>query len=119
LPGSATSSVSPVSNDEVARLSGRSPETIRHYEKLGLLEALFRSSNGHRLYDIDAVDRLGFIRHGLKLGLDLRTIGELLALADHPDAAPVHGWLADRRKHHTTAVENSYALTDGSRSAGA
>lgn len=71
---------------EVARLSGCSPETIRHYEKVGLLEAPLRSSSGYRVYDIDAVDRLGFIRHGRELGLDLRTIGELLALADHPDA---------------------------------
>ena len=71
---------------EVARLSGCSPETIRHYEKLGLLEPPARSSSGYRLYDIDAVDRLGFIRHGRELGLDLRTIGELLGLADHPDA---------------------------------
>jgi DNA-binding transcriptional MerR regulator len=71
---------------EVARFSGCSPETIRHYEKLGLLEAPLRSSNGYRLYDIHAVDRVGFIRHGRELGLDLRTIGELLALADHPDA---------------------------------
>lgn len=71
---------------EVAKLSGCSPETIRHYEKLGLLEAPLRSSRGYRRYDVDAVDRLGFIRHGRELGLDLRTIGELLALADHPDA---------------------------------
>lgn len=71
---------------EVARLSGCSPETIRHYEKLGLLEAPLRSSSGYRRYDVDSVDRLGFIRHGRELGLDLRSIGELLALADHPDA---------------------------------
>lgn len=71
---------------EVARLSGCSPETIRHYEKVGLLEAPLRSSSGYRVYDIDGVDRLGFIRRGRELGLDLRTIGELLALADHPDA---------------------------------
>ncbi|AGA34081.1 Transcriptional regulator, MerR family [Thioalkalivibrio nitratireducens DSM 14787] len=71
---------------EVARLSGCSPETIRHYEKLGLLETPLRSTSGYRRYDVAAVDRLGFIRHGRELGLDLRAIGELLALADHPDA---------------------------------
>ena len=71
---------------EVARLSGCSPETIRHYEKVGLLEAPLRSSSGYRVYDIDAVDRLGFIRHGRELGLDLCTIGKVLALADDPDA---------------------------------
>ncbi len=71
---------------EVARLSGCSPETIRHYEKLKLLEPPKRGANGYRLYTEEAINRLGFIRHGRALGLDLQTISELLALADDPDA---------------------------------
>jgi DNA-binding transcriptional MerR regulator len=71
---------------EVARSSGCSPETIRHYEKLGLLEPPRRGANGYRRYSSDAIDRLGFIRHGRDLGLDLATIRELLRLADDPEA---------------------------------
>ena len=71
---------------EVARLSGCSPETIRHYEKLRLFNAPQRGENGYRYYTDDAVRRLGFIRHGRALGLDLATIRELLELADDPEA---------------------------------
>lgn len=71
---------------ELAALSGCSPETIRHYERLGLLATPQRTANGYRLYNADTADRLGFIRHGRELGLDLHTIRELLALADNPDA---------------------------------
>lgn len=88
---------------EVARLSGCSPETIRHYEKLKLLEPPLRAANGYRYYSAEAVKRLGFIRHGRALGLDLETISELLALADDPDADCVG---ADRiASHHLQLVE--------------
>lgn len=71
---------------ELAGSSGCSPETIRHYERLGLLARPQRTANGYRLYSPETADRLGFIRHGRELGLDLQTIRELLALADNPDA---------------------------------
>lgn len=71
---------------EVAKRSGCSPETIRHYEKLGLLAPPSRAANGYREYSPEAVKRLGFIRNGRNLGLDLDTIRQLLELADQPDA---------------------------------
>ncbi|QEW06139.1 MerR family transcriptional regulator [Nitrincola iocasae] len=70
----------------VATLTGCSAETIRHYEKLGLLQAPARSAQGYRYYDHQALQRIGFIRHGRSLGLDLHSIQELLNLADNPDA---------------------------------
>ncbi|MFO8154324.1 MerR family DNA-binding transcriptional regulator [Thioalkalivibrio sp.] len=48
---------------EVASPSGCSPETIRHYEKPGLLGTPYRTSSGYRLYGTNAVARLGFIRN--------------------------------------------------------
>lgn len=71
---------------EVARASGCSVETIRHYEKLGLLKPPKRGDNGYRYYTAEAVKQLGFIRHGRDLGLDLHSIHELLNLTAHPDA---------------------------------
>lgn len=76
----------PLRIGDVAQRSGCSPETIRHYEKLGLLQPPQRSANGYRLYTLEAVKRLGFIRNGRALGLDLDTIRELLELAEQPDA---------------------------------
>lgn len=88
---------------EVARLSGCSAETIRHYEKLELLEAPRRGVNGYRYYTGADIKRLGFIRHGRDLGLDLKTIRELLNLSDDPDA-DCGG--ADRiASHHLQRIE--------------
>ncbi|KDE39130.1 MAG: MerR family transcriptional regulator [Nitrincola lacisaponensis] len=71
---------------QVAGLTGCSVESIRHYEKLGLLRPPKRSAQGYRYYDQHSVERIGFIRHGRALGLDLHTIQALLNLADNPDA---------------------------------
>ncbi len=71
---------------DVARLSGCSRESIRHYETIGLLAAPWRAANGYRYYDHRAIRELGFIRHGRELGLELDTIRQLLALAREPDA---------------------------------
>ncbi|HDZ46576.1 hypothetical protein LCGC14_0640120 [marine sediment metagenome] len=70
---------------QVATRTGCSPESIRHYEKLGLLVAPQRGEQGYRHYDQASLERIGFIRHGRSLGLDLHSIQELLALSDHPD----------------------------------
>ncbi len=70
---------------EVATRTGCSPESIRHYEKLGLLPPPSRGEQGYRYYDQAAVERISFIRHGRHLGLDLHSIQELLTLSDHPD----------------------------------
>ncbi|MCC5809999.1 MAG: helix-turn-helix domain-containing protein [Ectothiorhodospiraceae bacterium] len=72
---------------EVARQTGCTPETIRHYERLGLLPKPLRGSNGYRYYDSEAVRRLGFIRRCRDLGLDLGAIRELVELAAQPEAS--------------------------------
>lgn len=69
----------------LAKLTGCKIETIRYYERIGLLPPPHRSSGGHRLYDRRARDRLMFIRHGRDLGFPLDAIRELLDLADVPE----------------------------------
>jgi DNA-binding transcriptional MerR regulator len=69
----------------LAAETGCKIETIRYYERAGLLTSPERSSGGHRLYDRRARNRLMFIRHGRDLGFPLEAIRELLALADDPD----------------------------------
>jgi DNA-binding transcriptional MerR regulator len=56
-------------------------ETIRYYEKIGLLPAPGRTAGGFRVYDEEHRRRLGFIRHGRDLGLSIDAIRELLGLA--------------------------------------
>jgi hypothetical protein len=64
-----------------ARASVR-PDTIRYYERTGLLPAPARTAGYHRRYDERALDRLQFIRGAKRLGLRLDAIAELLELRD-------------------------------------
>lgn len=66
-----------------------SPDTIRFYEKEGLLPAPQRTASGHRVYGHEAFVRLQFVRKARGIGLTLRDIGEILRLRDegHPEAA--------------------------------
>lgn len=59
---------------EMARLAGVSPDTLRHYERKGLLPAPRRSQNGYREYHYSLLDRVRMIRRALSVGF---TIDEL------------------------------------------
>ena len=67
---------------ELAAAVGMPPDTIRYYEKAGLLPAPARTAAGYRAYDHAAVDRLKFIQGAQRLGLRLTDIAELLAIRD-------------------------------------
>lgn len=67
---------------ELAAATDLSTETIRYYEKAGLLPAPARTPAGYRTYGPEAVDRLQFIRGAQRLGLRLEDIGNLLAIRD-------------------------------------
>jgi DNA-binding transcriptional MerR regulator len=66
----------------LARRVGVSPDTIRYYERAGLLPEPRRSATGYRQYGPAAVDRLRFIQGAQRLGLRLREIRDLLAVRD-------------------------------------
>ncbi len=70
---------------KVSQLAERarvSADTVRYYEKEGLLAEPERTRSGYRLYDEDAVERLHFIRGAQTLGLKLGDIKELLSIRD-------------------------------------
>lgn len=67
----------------VAEQSGVSIETIRYYERRGLLPAPPRTASGYRQYTPDAVQRLRFIKRAQELGFSLEEIRELLDLRVH------------------------------------
>jgi DNA-binding transcriptional MerR regulator len=66
----------------LAGQAGLSADTIRYYERVGLLPRPARSPAGYRLYDQTAVGRLRLIKGAQRAGLRLREIGELLQVAD-------------------------------------
>jgi len=66
---------------ELARASGVGVETIRFWERAGLLPAPPRSPSGRRLFGPEAVERLRFVRHARALGFPLEEVRTLLAMA--------------------------------------
>ncbi len=65
---------------QVARRAGVGVETVRFYEREGLLEEPPRRASGYRQYSEQVVKRLHFIKHAQKLGFSLKEITELLLL---------------------------------------
>jgi len=71
---------------KVAKQSGVGVETVRFYERQGLIDQPPRTSSGYRQYPDETVRRILFIRHAKVLGFSLKEIGELLTLQSDPDA---------------------------------
>lgn len=67
---------------ELARLTGVSPDTLRHYERLKLLAVPRRSSGNYRLYPPDTVDRVRLIRRALAVGFSLPELARILKVRD-------------------------------------
>lgn len=67
---------------ELADLAGVNKETIRFYEKSGLLADPNRTDGGYRQYSLKDLERLVFIKNAKELGFSLMEVKELLAIAD-------------------------------------
>ena len=69
----------------LARRTGAKVETIRYYERIGLMPEPGRTEGGQRRYGEAELDRLAFIRHARQLGFTLEAVRELLDLSDSPE----------------------------------
>jgi MerR family mercuric resistance operon transcriptional regulator len=74
----------PLTIGQVANRAGVGIETVRFYEREGLLEEPARKESGYRQYEDDVVARLRFIKRAKELGFSLKEIKELLALRVDP-----------------------------------
>jgi MerR family mercuric resistance operon transcriptional regulator len=74
-----------LSRGRLANRSGVNGETIRYYEKIGLMPDPMRSAGGHRIYERSHLKRLSFIRRTRELGFTLKEIRGLLGLVDGGD----------------------------------
>jgi len=72
---------------EFSLRTGVNVETIRYYERIGLLPKPPRTSGRHRAYDPSHVQRLRFVRRSRELGFSLDEIRALLALAERGEDA--------------------------------
>jgi DNA-binding transcriptional MerR regulator len=66
----------------LARSLGLNADTLRYYERLGLLPPIERNPAGYRVYDQDSADRVRFIKGVQRMGLRLKDIKELLEVRD-------------------------------------
>lgn len=96
---------------------GVNRDTVRHYERIGLLPVPARTSAGYRRYGEDALQRLRFIKDAQRLGLRLREIRQLLEAHDagvcpcEPAEPMLHQHLADldREIERLTALRRELA----------
>ena len=86
---------------KVAKQAGVGIETIRFYERQGLIEEPPRTESGYREYPGESVARLHFIKRGKELGFSLSEIKELLSLRRDK-----HATKADIKKRTLEKIEN-------------
>ncbi|MBL8651237.1 MAG: helix-turn-helix domain-containing protein [Sphingopyxis sp.] len=70
---------------ELARVTGANIETIRYYERIGLLPEPHRTAANYRSYGEAHRSRLAFVRHSRDLGFTIEEVRSLLDLSDHPE----------------------------------
>ena len=68
---------------ELAEKCSVNKETIRYYERLGLIPEPNRTKKGYRIYSLQTIDRLNFIKRMQELGFTLNEIDKLLGIVDH------------------------------------
>jgi len=92
---------------QLAARSGTIVETIRYYERVGLLPAPARNSSGYRQYREDHLRRLTFVCHCRDLGFSISEIRSLLALADNSDRSCAE--VTSLARKHLTDVRSKLA----------
>jgi MerR family copper efflux transcriptional regulator len=97
----------------IARRAGVGIDTVRYYERAGLLDPKQRLSSGYRRYSEEEVARLRFIRRAQALGFSLKEIQELLALSSRKDVARVKRTAEARLKDINARIAELQRVRDG------
>jgi DNA-binding transcriptional MerR regulator len=92
---------------DLAGQTGTKVETIRYYEKAGLMPPAARTAGNHRAYTQAHIDRLAFIRHSRELGFPLDSVRTLLTMTDDPTQSCAEVDAIARQ--HLTAVRSRIA----------
>ena len=66
----------------LAKAAGVSPDTIRHYERIGVLPRASRTESGYRVYPTSAVERVLVVQRALRIGFTLAELAEVLKVRD-------------------------------------
>ncbi len=68
---------------ELARMTGVSADTLRHYERLGILPTSQRTAGGYRMFPASAVERVQLAQRALQLGFSLNELSDILRTRDN------------------------------------
>ena len=88
---------------EIAAVSGCHLETIRYYERVGLLPKPPRTMGGYRVYGPQDLDRIRFVTRGRDLGFSLEAIRGLLQLSENADLSCLE--VDQLARQHLTDIE--------------
>ncbi len=94
---------------ELARRANTSADTVRYYERLGLLGEPGRTASGYRFYSHADLGRLQFIRRAKVMGLSLDEIRGLLGLAEVGECQPLRQQVAELLHHKIEECEAKIA----------
>ena len=106
--------VTPMGPRDVARTTGVSTDTLRHYERKGLLPGVTRTAAGYRRYSAATVDRVLLIQRALVVGFSLADLTRVLGVRDR-GGAPCHGVRAlvgERLEELNQRIEELLTLRD-------
>ena len=99
---------------ELAKKAGCQVETVRYYEREGLLPAPARSEGNYRLYGNEHLERLVFIRNCRTLDMTLDEVQRLLSLRDlpHESCAGINSLVDEHIEHVEARITSLMALRD-------
>lgn len=99
---------------DLAKKAGCQVETVRYYEREGLLPAPARTEGNYRLYGSQHLERLVFIRNCRTLDMTLEEIQRLLALRDlpHESCAGINSLVDEHIEHVEARINSLLALRD-------
>ena len=81
----------PLRIGELAKLAGVSTDTLRYYERMGLLSGIARTSGGYRQYPASAPGEVQLIRNAMRFGFSLKQVAQFLRARElgHPPCQQV------------------------------
>jgi len=99
---------------ELAAAAGVSPDTLRHYERAGLLPAPRRLGNGYRVYSPETLQTVRLIQRALAIGFTLGEIGVFLKerRSGSPPCKRVHALAAERLAETERRIESLSRFRD-------
>jgi DNA-binding transcriptional MerR regulator len=98
----------------IAAAAGVSPDTLRHYERLGLLAAPARTRSGYRRYPPATVERVRVVRRALMIGFSLKELAAVLRQREHgaPPCRRVRKLVGERLAELNARLAELTALRD-------